>query len=119
MRIDGTSSSPALRLIRPTESVAPQRSVQPSQSVRPAAPVDSFHFDTVYISQLPRVPQTEAHQRLEKIRTQLVAGQVATPVYFNEAPAAVGNNPYKPRFTRFVGDPSEVNSAATQRAIAE
>ena len=119
MRIDGTCCSPALRLIRPTESVTPPRSVQPGESVRPAAPTDSFNFDSIYISNLPRQEQTEAHQRLEKIRSQLVGGKVATPVYFNSSPAQASGNPYKPQFARFVGDPTEVNAAATQRAIAE
>jgi hypothetical protein len=119
MRIDSTQSSAGLRLIRPAESVGLPRSVKPASSVSPSASSDSYSFDAVYSRHLPRVEYGEAHRRLERIRTELVAGQVAVPIQFESGPAPSTGNPYKPQFNRFVGDPSEVNASATQRAAAE
>ena len=55
--------------------LAPLRLVHPPGVTRASAPPDpatsaaaTYRFESIYAQALPRVPMTEAHQRLERIR---------------------------------------------------
>jgi hypothetical protein len=121
MRIDGAhGGTEPLRLVGALADAAPVQpkpapAAQPPRTTRPDA--DSYDFDTVYTRNLPIQQLTEAHRKLERIRTELVAGKTAVPIHFQSSlprPA----NPYIPTHLRFGADPAAFNESATQHAAA-
>jgi hypothetical protein len=81
---------------------------------------DTVLFETVYVSSLPRVPMTEAHRRLEQVRT-LVAARTDVPIHFCDPRIVRSANPYQPMseaVLRFTPNPADVHAAATERAAS-
>jgi len=63
------------------------RAVMVSHSRKPCRfdePAELLSFERAYVATLPRVPVTDAHLRLERVRN-LVAGRVPGPLRFDAA----------------------------------
>lgn len=117
MRIDPTQSTSPLRITSPVKSTAAPPKTSPASA-------DSSHtlsFEGVYQNQLPRVPMTDAHRKLDRIRTQLVAGKTDVPIHFNSAPSpgrSGAANPYAAGYPRLISDPGEINTNLTAARTA-
>jgi len=119
MRIEGDPVP--LKLIHPPQLTRRLEAVRPVSPVAPAraAPrADALDFESVYIAQLPRVPRSEAHLRLEQLRQQLVAARTDVPIHFDDGGAARSANPYAIGYTRSAPLAADVNAAATERLAA-
>ncbi|QNN22150.1 hypothetical protein HED60_07645 [Planctomycetales bacterium ZRK34] len=120
MRIEASHSVSSSTPIRPIESTE-KVTRQPNQTKASEAG-DSLSFEAVYQSQLPRVPMTEAHRKLDRIRSQLVGGKTEVPIHFADAPAASTGpaNPFTAAYPRLIADPGSINAnltaAATERS---
>lgn len=120
MNVTGPNTSPALRLVRPADAVQPPaapRQATPPQAARSTQQADRLNFEAVYRSRLPRVAMTDAHARLEKLRT-LVAARTDVPIHFDPPPAttparANPSNPYA-QALRFPVNPADLNERAVE-----
>jgi hypothetical protein len=111
MHVEGAGNSiPPLRLVHPPEARPIEVVTRVQQAPRPA---DSYNFESVYTTQLHRVPRTPAHARLEQLRASLVAGRTPVPVYFTD-PAVRRSNPYDPSYMRIAPTPTEINTTAVE-----
>jgi hypothetical protein len=120
MRIETGQSVSSSSPIRPIESTA-KVSRRPTGQAKSEAG-DSLSFEAVYQSQLPRVPMTDAHRKLDRIRSQLVGGKTEVPIHFSEiaSPSKVATNPFAATYPRLIADPGALNAnltaAATERS---
>jgi len=108
--------------IEPGQHVGPIRSIRPVQSPQAttgatapskAQAADSYSFEAVYQAKLPRVPMTDAHRKLDRIRTQLVAAKTDVPIHFNDVARPASNNPYAGQYPRMIGDAGQINANLT------
>ena len=106
----------SLRLVHPPEAPAAAGTPEVVTCVRdvPRLP-DSYNFDAIYSSSLRRVPWTQAHQRLERLRSSLVAARTQVPIYFTDPTYRRAMNPYGPSYMRIAPTPTEVNAAAVEQ----
>ena len=116
MRIEAGQSVSSTTPIRPIESTA-KVSRRPDQTTTSEAG-DSLSFEAVYQSQLPRVPMTEAHRKLDRIRSQLVGGKTEVPIHFAEAApsSTASTNPFAAAYPRLIADPGSLNANLTAAA---
>lgn len=119
MPIDPVAHSGSLRLVGGVSGTAPVQPAAPTAPVAPASPArpeqpDSYSFESVYRANLPKVELTAAQARLEKIRHDLVAGQVAAPIHFEQSPTRSAN-PYAGAYAKLTPNPADVNAAATEQ----
>ncbi len=125
MNVSPVHTHPMLRLARP-QSVDPVTPTQRTPAAQPVQPTrsaegDSFSFSSVYESQLPRMPLTEAHHRLDRIRS-LVGAQTDVPIHFDGQPVrAASANPYAPTYAsmRLPADPADFNAAVTEQQVGD
>lgn len=115
MSVQGINSSAnvsALRLVQPAQPASQTATAQPVQPVRRDV-TDSYDFQSIREAQLPRMPYTQAHQRLDKLR-DLIAAKTDVPIHFDSpAPGRSSNNPYSGGYMKFPVNAAERNAAAT------
>lgn len=120
MNVGPSPSNHPLRLVRPpqqAEQPAPSQASRPTErgaSTQRGQPADALNFEAVYQSQLPRIPMTEAQQRIDRIRSELVAGRTDVPIHFQQ-PARGSNNPYQATYARLAPNAASTNESATQQ----
>ncbi|MDH3583741.1 MAG: hypothetical protein OER86_05960 [Phycisphaerae bacterium] len=108
----------SLRLVHPPAG-GPD-TVRPVAATGATKPAATYRFESIYARALPRVPMTEAHQRLERIRQDLVASRTDVPIHFQQQPIHAGSAAsaaHARAYLRFPADPPAINADATERQI--
>lgn len=119
MQVDPVAQSGSLRLVGGVSGITPVQPPATTPAVAPASPVrpeqpDSYSFESVYRANLPKVDLAAAQARLERIRHDLVAGQVDAPIHFEHSPTR-STNPYASAYAKLTPNPADVNAAATEQ----
>lgn len=123
MQVNGSSHLDALRLIHPPKPVSATEPAAKSKSTSSAAPAagvdraDAYSFEAAYVDRLPRLSYTQAQQRVDRIREQLVAGRTSQPIQFDHSPHALhqpASNPYANPYMKLTPSAAELNLHATE-----
>ncbi len=122
MPIDPVGHNPMLRLtaaINPVRRTQPTQPAHPTQRPQRVQAGDNYDFAAVYKANLPRLRLTEAHQRLERVRNELVGAKVGMPIHFeNSQPRPASANAAIRAYMRVAPSPADSNAAATERAVS-
>lgn len=67
---------------------------------------------------------TEAHRKLDRIRSQLVGGKTEVPIHFADASPRSGaprasTNPFAAAYPRLIDDPGAINANLTAAAATD
>lgn len=121
MTIDPQSGPTPLRLVQPNPSVRPVDPVKPVDRAAPEQPNDVLNFEAVYQANLPKITMADALDRLDRIRTQLVAARTDVPIHFETTapPPALGTaSPLTRAYLSHGPAPADANASATEAEAA-
>ncbi len=122
MNIRPIETASVLKLVHPPEAAKPQATPAPAATQsRRCDDCDSFDLSSVRHSQLPRMPLTEAHHRLDRIRS-LVAARTDVPIHFDGQPVSLPSaNPYASPYgqMRLPSNVAEFNAVVTETQAAD
>ena len=121
LTIDPQLGATPLRLVQPNPSVRPVDPVQPVDKAVPSGSSDTLSFEAVYQANLPKITMSDALDRLDRIRTQLVAARTDVPIHFETTAPPPGLGSSSPLTRAYFSNgpaPADANASATDAEAA-